>query len=53
MAAAGIDLPAELANVVVTTAGPMVTALDDLAALDLSDLEPFSPARRLSEDARS
>jgi hypothetical protein len=51
LAAAGVDLPPEVADLVAMLAGPMVTALDDLAALDLADLEPFSPALRLAADA--
>jgi hypothetical protein len=50
--AAGVDLPAELVDVIVMAAGPMVTSLDDLAALPLDELEPFVPARRLPDDAR-
>jgi hypothetical protein len=52
MAAEGVDVPAELVEVIVAAAGPMITALDDLAALPLDDLEPFVPARRLPDDAR-
>src|SRR5437667_11399478 len=51
MAAAGVELPPELIDVVAMAAGPMITALDALLALDLGDLEPFSPARRLPDDA--
>ncbi len=51
MAAAGIELPPELIDVVATAAGPMITSLDALLSLDLGDLEPFSPARRLPDDA--
>jgi len=51
MAAAGVELPPELIEVVAMAAGPMITALDALLALDLGDLEPFSPARRLPDDA--
>ena len=51
MTAAGIDLPPELIDVVAMVAGPMVTSLDALLALDLSGLEPFSPERRLPDDA--
>jgi hypothetical protein len=49
--AAGVDLPEELTDVVVAAAGPMVTSLDELAAIAVGDLEPFTPARRLPEDA--
>ena len=51
MAAAGIELPAELVDVIVMAAGPMITSLDALLALDLGALEPFSPSRRLPDDA--
>ena len=51
MTAAGVDLPAELADVVVMAAGPMITSLDELAAVPLDGLEPFVPARRLPDDA--
>ncbi len=51
MAAAGVELPPELIDVVAMAAGPMITSLDALVALDLADLEPFSPARRLPDDA--
>ena len=51
MVAAGVELPAALVDVIVTAAGPMITSLDALLALDLGDLEPFSPARRLPDDA--
>ena len=51
LAACGADVPAELVDVVLLAAGPMVTALDALVALDLADVEPFVPARRLPEDA--
>ena len=51
LAAAGVDLPAELVELVAMFAGPMVTALDDLTRVDLGGLEPFCPARRLPDDA--
>ena len=51
LTAAGVDLPTELVDVVVATAGPMITALDALASLPLDGLEPFAPERRLSADA--
>ena len=50
-AAAGVELPPELVDVIVMAAGPMITSLDALLALDLGDLEPFSPAWRLPDDA--
>ena len=51
MAAAGVELPPELVDVIVMAAGPMISSLDALLALDLGDLEPFLPARRLPDDA--
>ena len=51
MAAAGVELSPELIEVVAMAAGPMITSLDALLSLDLSDLEPFAPARRLPDDA--
>ena len=51
LVAAGVDLPAEIIELVVLTTGPMATALDDLAALTLDDCEPFCPSRRLPDDA--
>jgi hypothetical protein len=51
LTAAGVDLPAELADMVVTAAGPMITSLDELATVSLDDVEPFVPARRLPDDA--
>jgi hypothetical protein len=51
MLAAGVDLPDDLTDMVVAAAGPMVTSLDELAAVALDDVEPFAPARRLPDDA--
>jgi hypothetical protein len=51
LVAAGVDLPAEVIELVVVTTGPMVTALDDLAALPLNGCEPFCPSRQLPDDA--
>ena len=51
LVAAGVDLPAEIIELVVVTTGPMVTALDELAALPLDDCEPFCASRRLPDDA--
>jgi hypothetical protein len=51
LAAAGADVPDELLGLVLAMAGPLVTAIDALAALDLGEVEPFVPARRLVEDA--
>ncbi len=51
MIAAGVDLPAELVDVVVMAAGPMVTSLEDLIALAPEGIEPFTPVRRLPDDA--
>jgi len=50
--AAGVNLPDGLAEVVLVAAGPLIGALDELAALDLGDTEPFSPATRLPADAQ-
>ena len=50
VAAAGVDLPPELIEVVLRTAGPMITALDDLVALAPEELAPFVPSR-LADDA--
>jgi len=51
MAAEHVVVPPELVDVIVAAAGPMIGALDDLAALPLDDLEPFVPSRRLPDDA--
>jgi hypothetical protein len=51
MAAAGVELPAELVGLVLGAAGAMIGALDDLLALASADLEPFVAARRLPDDA--
>jgi hypothetical protein len=51
LAAAGADVPDEFLGLVLAMAGPLVTAIDALAALDLRDVEPFVPSRRLVEDA--
>jgi hypothetical protein len=51
MREAGVDLPSELVDLVIMNAGDMVAALDELAALDLGDAEPFDPALRLPADA--
>ena len=51
MAAAGIELSPELADIVIAAAGPMVTALDDLIEAAPVNVEPFHPTERLSEDA--
>jgi len=47
-----VNLPDGLAEVVLVAAGPLIGALDELAALDLGDTEPFSPATRLPADAQ-
>ncbi|HEV7732503.1 MAG TPA: hypothetical protein VGR62_10100 [Candidatus Binatia bacterium] len=49
--AAGVQLPDAVVPMIAVLAGPMVTALDALAALDLGDVEPFDPARMLVRDA--
>ena len=51
LAAAGLDLPAELVAVIEQRLVPVLASLDALAALDLGDTEPFTPARRLVDDA--
>jgi hypothetical protein len=51
LTAAGADVPDELLGLVLAMAGPLVTAIDALAALDFGDVEPFVPSRRLVEDA--
>jgi hypothetical protein len=51
LAAAGASIPEEILGLVLATAGPLVTAIERLAALDLGDTEPFVPARRLPDDA--
>jgi hypothetical protein len=51
LVAVGVDLPAEIIELVVVTTGPMATALDELAVLPLEDCEPFCPSRRLPDDA--
>jgi len=51
LAACGADIPPDLVDIVLLAAGPMVTSLDALVALDLADVEPFIPARRLPLDA--
>jgi hypothetical protein len=53
MIAAGVDLPAELLDTVATLAGPLALAHELLLSLDLDDVEPFSPSRRLPDDAAS
>jgi len=50
LAAAGLDLPAELVPVIEQRLAPVLASLDALAALDLGDAEPFVPAR-LVDDA--
>ncbi len=51
LVAAGVQLPDEVLPLLAVIAGPMVTALDALTALDLGDVEPFDPARVLVGDA--
>jgi len=48
--AAGVSFPDGLAGVILLAAGPLLGALDELAALDLRDAEPFCPACRLPAD---
>jgi len=50
LAAAGLDLPAELLPLIEQRLAPVLASLDALAALDLGDVEPFVP-ERLVDDA--
>jgi hypothetical protein len=51
LAAAGIRLPDEMLPLLAIVAGPLVTALDELATLDLGDAEPFVATPTLVRDA--
>jgi hypothetical protein len=51
LVAARVELPEEILQIVVMAAGPLITALDELIALDLGTDEPFMAGQRLSEDA--
>jgi hypothetical protein len=51
LADVGADVPPELIGLIASLAGPLLTAHEQLAALDLGDAEPFCPARRLPDDA--
>lgn len=51
LAAAGVDLPGGVIDLVIATAGATVTALDELLAVVPSGVEPFVPARQLPDDA--
>jgi hypothetical protein len=51
LAAAGVDLPAQLVDLVIVAGGTAVTALDELVAVAPPDAEPFVPARQLADDA--
>ena len=53
LAVAGADIPEDLLSIVFMTAGPLVSAVETLARLDLGDAEPFCPTRRLPDDAVS
>jgi hypothetical protein len=44
LAAAGADIAPEIVELVVSAAGALVTSLDDLVALDLGAVEPFTPS---------
>ncbi|TMA42858.1 MAG: hypothetical protein E6J71_21835 [Deltaproteobacteria bacterium] len=48
--AAEVNFPDGLAEAILLAAGPLIGALDELAALDLRDVEPFCPASRLPAD---
>ena len=45
------DVPDEVLDMVLQVAGPLLERHERLLALDLNDVEPFCPARRLSDDA--
>ena len=51
LVSAGVDLPVELIDLVITAGGATVTAFDGLVALAPADDEPFVPARQLPDDA--
>jgi hypothetical protein len=53
LALAGADIPDDLLSIVFTIAGPLVSAIEALASLDLGDAEPFCPMTRLPDDAVS
>ncbi|TMB05551.1 MAG: hypothetical protein E6J70_01985 [Deltaproteobacteria bacterium] len=46
LAAAGLDLPADLVPVIEQRLAPLLASLDALAALDLGDTEPCSARAR-------
>jgi hypothetical protein len=48
LAAAGAEIAPEIVELVVAAAGALVTSLDDLGALDLGDVEPFTAALLLA-----
>jgi hypothetical protein len=52
LSAAGVNLPEDLTEAILLSAGPLVGALDELATLDLGDVEAFCPACRLPADAK-
>ena len=51
LAAAGLDLPAELVPVIEQRLAPVLASLDALVGLDLGDAEPFVPARLVDDAA--
>ncbi len=51
MAAAGVDLPPEMIDLVIAAGGATISALDELVLVAPPDTEPFVPARQLSDDA--
>jgi hypothetical protein len=51
LADAGAAIPAELVDLIATVAGPLLSLHEQLADLDLGDVEPFCPARQLPDDA--
>jgi hypothetical protein len=53
LAAAGAEIPDDLMPLVLAVAGELVAALDRLLTLDLGDVEPFIPSRRLEDAVRT
>jgi hypothetical protein len=51
LALAGATIAEDLLPFVHAMFGPLIDATGALATMDLADLEPFAPARRLVDDA--
>ena len=51
LVAVGAEVAAPFVELILATAGPLLSEQERLADLDLGDLEPFCPARRLPDDA--